>query len=280
MIFTAPAKTFLIGEYVATVGGPAIVLATNPTFSLHIDETVTGLKNIHPDSPAGVWYAKQAIKPDGLVFRDPYQGIGGLGASSAQFVLVYKAVKEFQQQAYNYKSLLSDYFRCAWSGEGIRPSGYDVLCQNAQQTLFIDKQGDFQSVLHWPFASYKALLIHTGNKLATHLHLQTQIQPCVEQLKLLAMAAKQAWQDCDFKALCNSVNGYHQTLQSHQLVAVPTVDLIEYFGKQPGVLAAKGCGALGADVLMLLIDETAAESIKNNIEQKGLSLLAEFAISS
>lgn len=278
MILYSPAKTFLIGEYVATIGGPSIVLATQPSFSLRTDETARGLVNIHSESPAGLWYAQQVQKPSGLLFSDPYQSKGGLGASSAQFVLVYQAVKKFQQQAYDDKSLLADYYHVAWSGKGIRPSGYDVLTQHAGHSLFIDSQGTKQKSLDWTFTEVNALLIHTGNKLATHLHLAEKQQPNVEALQPVVYRALNAWEQSDESAMVDAISTYHRELSKQQLVAPNTAYLVEQLQGLPGVLAAKGCGAMGADVLLVLVKKHHSNSIQAAIKKKGLFLLAEIAI--
>ena len=55
MNWCIPAKTFLLGEYVAIVGGAAIILTTTPGFEVRLVDTgdVTG---IHPSSPAGLFW--------------------------------------------------------------------------------------------------------------------------------------------------------------------------------------------------------------------------------
>jgi len=279
MIFHAPAKTFLIGEYVATAGGPAIVLATQPSFSLRIEDSASGLINIHPNSPAGQWYAQQDDKPVGLVFEDPYQGKGGLGASSAQFVLVYKAVKFCQQKLFNELSLLQAYYQYAWQGKGICPSGYDVLTQYARRTLFIDNQGMNLSQIDWPFVGMTVLLIHTDNKLSTHVHLAQQKQPSIDGLTSIVYQAVKAWEEVDAQGMIDAINLYHKALTKQQLVASKTHHILEQLFPLKGVLAAKGCGAMGADVILLLVDSSFLTFIQANIDKIGLSILAEIAIS-
>jgi mevalonate kinase len=280
MKFYAPAKTFLIGEYVATAGGPAIVLATEPSFSLVMDDSVSGLVNIHSQSPAGIWYAQQTIKPKGLLFSDPYQGKGGLGASSAQFALVYQAAHYFQKRSFTVQSLLSDYYGCSWRGKGIRPSGYDVLTQHSGHSLFIDNHGAISHQLDWPFVDMNALLYHTGNKLATHTHLETQQQPSVSTLKPIVYQALDAWETQNTSAMINCVQTFHQELLALQLVTPGTARLINQLQHLPGVLAAKGCGALGADVILMLVEKGDSHLIQSATKDQGLAFLAEIAISS
>ena len=75
---SVPSKTFLLGEYVALNGGPAIVLCTAPRFELRVEKNSSHAKyeNIHPQSPAGKLIAKNSFyqKYD-LHFIDPYHGL-------------------------------------------------------------------------------------------------------------------------------------------------------------------------------------------------------------
>src|SRR5262245_43666850 len=90
MKWCIPAKTFLLGEYAAVAGSSAIVLTTSPCFELSLVNSAT-IQNIHSDSPAGRWWTSQRMTEQGLIWYDPYQEKGGLGASSAQFLAVYLA---------------------------------------------------------------------------------------------------------------------------------------------------------------------------------------------
>ncbi|MNL60771.1 hypothetical protein D3C87_1846140 [compost metagenome] len=43
----------------------------------------------------------------------------------------------------------------------------------------------------------------------------------------------------------------------------------------PGVLAAKGCGALGADVILVLTRKGDSSALKDLCQHKGLKIMAE-----
>lgn len=90
MKWLIPAKTFLLGEYAALAGASAILLTTYPCFELTLTSKNNQLSEIHPKSPAGVWWQQQHLD-HGLIWNDPYTERGGLGASSAQFLASYLA---------------------------------------------------------------------------------------------------------------------------------------------------------------------------------------------
>jgi mevalonate kinase len=88
-----PSKTFLAGEYLALCGGPSLVLNTPPVFELYCQVTDdTRLEGIHPESPAGRFWAdhQSSFANLTLQFMDPHQGRGGFGASTAQFAMLYQ----------------------------------------------------------------------------------------------------------------------------------------------------------------------------------------------
>lgn len=274
MKWSIPAKTFLLGEYAALLGGPAIVLTTLPCFEVALSNK-PGLQGIHPDSPAGRWWIQQGYDQQGIQWDDPYQGCGGLGASSAQFLGVYWASMYLQKSPVNQEDMLDAYLQCAWQGQGLPPSGYDVLAQSLQGCVYIHKQQKHCEVLKWPFDDLAFLLLHTGKKLATHQHLQTielpdQINPLVE----IVASAKTAFARADSQGLIDAVNAYHQQLAQLNWVGDHSLQHIDFFKQHPDVLAVKGCGAMGADVLLLLVAKNRQSKMSKHLSEMGWRILA------
>ncbi|RYZ70795.1 MAG: hypothetical protein EOP05_12785, partial [Proteobacteria bacterium] len=92
---SVPGKTFLLGEHVATDGGPSILVSTNPRFDLFTNsrKSLQGSAPAHPfneHSPAGKFFDRHAkdLEEFSFEFKDEHVGKGGLGASSAQFILL------------------------------------------------------------------------------------------------------------------------------------------------------------------------------------------------
>lgn len=268
-----PAKTFLIGEYAAIKQGPSIILTTKPCFELHLNEHGTGLENIHPDSPAGSWYHQQAPIKQGLHFIDPYNGQGGLGASTAQFISVYRAYHDIKQLNFSIETMLSDYFKHAYSGKGKKPSGHDLMAQSYSDCVAFD--GNTRISFPWPFKDLGFTLIRTGNKLATHEHLSnlhTNID--YQTLSNLSLTAIKAFQTRDTKLLLNSINDFAQSLQLQNLVAEPTQHLLTQLKQHPSILAAKGCGAMGADFIIALHPPSRTTEVKALSEKMQLTPIA------
>jgi mevalonate kinase len=273
MKWSIPAKTFFLGEYAAIAERAAILITTSPYFEVTLTEQ-KGLDGIHPDSPGGLWWNKQRSN-QGLSWHDPYQGCGGLGASSAQFVGSYLASCLLKNTAPSLENMLKAYYQCAWNGKGLRPSGYDLLAQIHSGCIYINRLKDQIHPYSWPFTDLSFFLIHTGTKLATHHHLQETTLPLqLEPLSIIVDKAKTAFEQGNSALLIQCINDYHAQLEQHHLVTPPSLELINEFRSYPEVLAIKGCGALGADILLILTRPQASTTLKNKLAQHNKTILA------
>lgn len=273
MNWLIPAKTFLLGEYAAVAEASALLLTTSPCFEL-ILRTQKELSGIHPESPAGLWWLKQNCE-HGLLWNDPYAGRGGLGASSAQFLASYLARCFLNNSMPDLNQMLDAYYESSWTGKGLKPSGYDVIAQSQQGCVYINRQQKIIKSYNWPFHDLSFFLIHTGVKLATHHHLQdTALPDQIDYLSLLVDEAKQAFEQVDSPKLIKAINDYHQKLTELNLVAEHSLKLIHKFKKYPGIRAIKGCGALGADVLLLISSVDKAPTIAQHLRLHNWTILA------
>lgn len=179
MTWHIPAKTFLLGEYAALAGESAILLTTQPCFELEI--STSHAPCFHKDSPAGRLLEGQNLS---FSWKDPYQGAGGMGASSAQFLGCFMAM---HGASFDRETLLESYYHHSWSQTGLKPSGYDVLAQASKGCVFINKNQKQCVNYTWPFEHLSFLLLHTENKLPTHVYLQTHDHfPDISMLSALA----------------------------------------------------------------------------------------------
>lgn len=272
--FSIPGKTFLIGEYAATLGAPAILLTTTPCFAITL-HNLPGLEGIHPESPAGRWWHDQPRADLGLTWHDPYRARGGLGASTAQFLGSYLAYAKHCSSTVNRETILHTYLKYAWSGEGIKPSGYDVLAQSQEACVYIEGASHTCETLAWPFMDLSFILLHTGKKLATHEHLQSCTKlGSLDSLVTLTKLAKQIFLNADSEQLIHIISAYHQELTQLNLVAEHTRHQIQILKSHPEILAIKGCGALGADVLLVLCENQRLPSLLQSLTENQYSILA------
>lgn len=273
-----PAKTFLLGEYAALLEGSAIVLTTDPCFEVSLVEDVSN-HSIHPESPAGKYWVTHSLPGYNLRWHDPYHGQGGLGASSAQFVGAYSAVCHLLHLPLESKGLLEAYYDNAWRGEGLRPSGYDVLAQSQRLCVYINRHNNVMQNYEWPFEDIAFLLLHSGEKLATHYHLQGMRLPDgIHLLSPIVEQAKTAFEQADSESLVTAVNSYQQHLTTLRLMAGNTLHQIRVLQEDPEILAAKGCGAMGADVLLLIVPNKSLASQTVKLKAQGWTILADSSV--
>lgn len=273
MQWQIPAKTFLLGEYAALVGESAIILTTTPAFSLTIANTSSSC--FHPSSPAGKYWLNTRASIQNLLWDDPYFGLGGMGASSAQFIGAFLADNYLTNQAFDCQQLLTAYYQFAWSGEGCRPSGYDVLAQTQHKCVYINQKNNLLECLDWPFDNLSFLLLRTGNKLATHQHLQDDsLSGDYSHLADIVNQAKTAFEHADGSLLINSINKYQQELTQLKLTTAATLEKINQLKKNRHLLAIKGCGALGADILLLVFPREELVRQTKKLTKEGWIVLA------
>jgi mevalonate kinase len=261
LILSVPGKTFLLGEYVALDGGPSLLLSTGPRFQLSVRPRVSDqdAPPFHPQSPAGLYFAQNEddLKQWHFEFRDPYHGKGGLGASSAQFALLYAFQHGWEWRGahdFPWTSLLKDYRACAWSGEGVPPSGADVVSQLTGGVTWFDGRAIQAERLNWPFSGMAFTLIRTGHKVATHEHLKSDAGLAPHSvLRTIVIEARKAFESQDEIRLIESVNACSLALRQSGLTTAATTDLLDQMRDNHELFwAAKGCGAMGADVIIAL----------------------------
>lgn len=267
-----PAKTFLIGEYVALAKGPALLLTTTPYFEMHLSPKAT-LASIPHASPAANFWQSEGIQQC-LGWVDPYCQQGGLGASSAQFLGAYLASTYVKKASANFKTMLNVFYRHSWK-KGTRPSGYDVIAQAQHGVVYINASQNILRCYDWPFENISFVLVHTGIKLPTHAHLQTFVLPSsITDLSALVIKAQFAFESVDSSLLVEAINEYHQQLCRYRLVASHSQQWCQKLLTQPGVLAVKGCGALGSDVLLLLVINEQLPQLTNLLRSESLPIMA------
>lgn len=278
-----PSKTFFLGEYLALCGGPAILLNTFPRFDItfNYDGTST-IEGIDTDSPAAKFIHEHQSQFKGISirFNDPHQGQGGFGSSTAQFAGVYllghygdSLCHTILNNPATINEALEYYYQYAWNKHGMRPSGYDLIAQLTGGITFC-KNTKLFSKHAWPFTGIDFALIRTDQKIATHEHIANLEFFAIDELHQITSKALTAFNTADANLIIDCVQTYHQALQQLGFVAEYSNILIDELIAQKFILAAKGCGALGADVILVLYPSESNYELKQWLNQKQLKLIA------
>jgi mevalonate kinase len=282
LVLSVPGKSFLAGEYLALKGGPSLIFASRPRFQLQVSDGHGKVVGIHPDSPAGTLVRdhQSYFKNHDLEFVDPHAGRGGWGASTAQFLTAF-ALNEWRDSSEleNLKSLsitrlLDHYWQYAWNGQGLRPSGADLVAQYKGTLTLFDRESGLINSYQWPFANIDFALIPTGQKLATHEHLRNLTDFDESPLRSTVSALQQSLQNGDSAGFVSGIHDTGAALAKLGFVAEKTSALLQQLAKIPSVLAVKGCGALGADVMLAVFERSSREAFAESVRALGLSIAA------
>lgn len=272
-VFSVPGKTFLVGEYAVLAGGSCLGVATNPSFSINLDSEK---QTFHPDSPAGLYLRKTGFKNMTHDFVNPY-GAGGFGASTAEFIFSYFS----NPQALNkLEDIFTTYLGLYSERQEQKPSGADLVTQLIGGISHIDLSDGIPKVekLSWSFKDLEFLIYSTGLKVKTHEHLAGLERKICDGLVTPCEEVIAAFKTGDGLVFKSALAGWSKKLEQLGLTASEALELKSHLESQiPGILV-KPCGALGADVVIILVAKEQKHSVLEQIKAldlKGLTFRAD-----
>lgn len=281
---TAPSKTFILGEYLALHDGVSLLVSTRPRFTLSVypadKAMITG---IHPDSPTYKLCSdhQNLLRCYQIDFHDPHDQKKGLGASSAQFLMFYMLIKyvggeKIENQPTSFiNHMIDEYRHYSFQPKSMPPSGSDLIAQFYGAMTFCDKENSVYQSYAWPFPNIGLYLLHTGMKISTHSHLQTLSIFPHQALKSCLAPLHQQIQDGNEQEFINTVNQYGQLLENLGFVIDQTQSLLDQIRSLDGVVAAKGCGAMGADIILVMVYKSQKEDFLEWVNAHDMEVVAD-----
>jgi mevalonate kinase len=267
-------KVFLLGEYQVLGGGSAFLSVLAPRFRLLVKPGTGKLIGVNAGSPAAVYFAEQQefFKLWDLEFVDPHQGRGGFGASTAQIGLLQgfrEGLETIQAQAqldFDLRQIHKKYLELATRPGGTPPSGADLISQFQGGLIEVDISSGRLQQHSWPFPQWQVLFFTTGRKLATHEHLSQLKAPSLESLRAIYGSAMEAFKEGTADSFLASFRAYQHALEAQGWQAEETGRWLKAINTFNGVMAAKGCGAMGADVVAVIVEKSKAVDLIKQIE--------------
>ena len=242
---------------------------------------------IHKDSPAGKLIQQHPLffNQFDLEFFDPHLGRGGWGASTAQFLAAY-ALLHWQgtqvadpEKYFDRDQMLDVYKDVAWDGQGLPPSGADLIGQLKGGLTYFEKRSGLINSLKWNFQDLEFYLIPTGQKVATHHHLQELKILDTEALESFVRRVQDAFKRDNKLELIEGLKLVSKELDKHHWVYEKTKEYLKTLNAIPGVLASKGCGALGADVVLAIVEKSKSVLFEALLKEEGRSYFSRHHIS-
>jgi mevalonate kinase len=283
-----PSKTFLLGEYIVLDQAPCLILTTEPYFEMQLmlksprttcdplfqrgydlsmqqtpfskGVTLYDSKIFHPQSPAGLWIKKHAdfFNDYQLRFLDPHQGKGGFGASGAEFLGVYNAIYPIQKNIAFIQKLITDYQYICTSEYNILPSGADLVAQIYGDVTYWHRAESIVASEPWPFQNLTYYLMRTGQKCITHKAIKKLPNPVVETLSTITKEGYVAFKACDEISFIKAIQEYANWMEKENCLSANSNELVKKLYGSGLIRAAKGCGTMGADVVVVLLDREKA----------------------
>ncbi|MGE0527230.1 MAG: hypothetical protein AB7G93_14580 [Bdellovibrionales bacterium] len=278
LILSLPSKTFLAGEYAVLAGGPALVLNTRPRFELRVQRGSGEIRGLPPEAPAWKWIEarRPLLEKFSLDFHDPHGGQGGFGASGAQFIL-FHCLTTFLQRSFE-RMLAGPDLRDIWNDyqvlSGGRGSGADILALIAGRVAVVDVSAQEASTRDWPYPELGFSVIRTHRKVATHEHLETLERQSLSILVRPAQKCKEAFGSAPAEVFVSQLKNFAATLRELDLQTSSTLNLVDRLQGEDWCLLAKGCGALGADTVLVLYPIETHEQAQAYLRKQSLSVVA------
>lgn len=299
-----PGKVFLFGEYAVLRDGPAILAMVPPRFRLQasaIDPKNSAAKLPAPfaeGSPAELYLRAHPafFSAWKLDFSDPYHSRGGFGRSSAEFALAYLFhQKTLQQEASVFElawKAREEFRKLTKSPGKVSPSGVDVIAQMADRMpkhlLMVDSGEHVLQELSGIPEDLHFYFFPSGRKQPTHTHLANLEDSRLSELGALNEITRQVARSLlsqptstlssmeRTQQIGEAMTRYSDTLASLKLVDDAARADLDRIRKLPGVLGAKGCGALGIDVYAVGVHRSDSERFLRSLDGLGYPQVYDF----
>jgi hypothetical protein len=155
------------------------------------------------------------------------------------------------------------------------PSGADLIGQFHGKITYFHKQAQLVESVGWPFDDLSLLLLRTGQKIATYDHLQNLGDFPIARLSTLTLQALDGLKEANADRFISAINDYRRALKHANLTLPHTTALIKALNTPIKALAIKGCGAMGADVILLVIPKSERAHFVEKINQLKLAVVAD-----
>jgi mevalonate kinase len=234
------------------------------------------LRGINDGSPAFNFYRSHGsvFKNLSITFSDPFESSGGFGASSAQFVLLYKAYLKLAYKQFNISQFINEYRKLACDeNDSSKPSGADCVAQYYNHHVFFNSANNSVEKVEWNFLDIDFLIFKTGTKVPTHQHLKDLQKIDTSELDRCVRNVKHSLTTKNKSSLAKNVMDFFYILKDKNLVLQQSADLVEELMKTRGVFAAKGCGAMSADTIIVIFEKEQRHNVlevARNLKLEGL----------
>ncbi len=266
-----PSKTFFLGEYGVLKNSPSLIIGSAPYFEAQSSSEWSGFGS----GPIQNFIKDFKLNP--CSFQDPWKGAGGFGASSAQFAFLYQQLEpQLNLAATTVDKLLTLYRKYFATPVGLPPSGHDVIAQLLGKGLcFVDvSRGIFKKIEN-NLNEHDILVLKTNSKVPTHAHLST-LEDIHFDLREIVEQAAEGFSSGNLLQVVSAIEEQNRILMEQGLVLDETLALRQKLEEIPGIVITKGCGALGADTLLMVCESDSSAQILESVSNSFIALKSSY----
>jgi mevalonate kinase len=89
----------------------------------------------------------------------------------------------------------------------------------------------------------------------------------VVELQIYVLNVRKSFQNNDEELLIRSIRDFFNSLKERNLIIDQNIKTVAELSRINGVMAAKGCGAMGADTIVVIFDRRKNQSVLQRIHQ-------------
>lgn len=267
MTFRIPAKTFLIGEYSALVGGSVLGLATGPGFEVNYTEDLAPKFPFHERSPAGMLWSEIKNLNLKIEMSELFNNLGGFGRSTAEYLSVL--IPQLKTTSEEFTAIRKHYQELSLKS-GAAASGADLAIQYFGNVTVVNSAKNSYSSMDWKFKDYDFILISTGQKIKTHEHLAELDLNLIKTFPAFSDKVVETYLQGSAEEFISGINQWSKFLESHSLTHPFSLELKAALLKNSDILCAKPCGALGADVIVVICKKEVSAKVQQELLQMNL----------
>jgi hypothetical protein len=138
-------------------------------------------------------------------------------------------------------------------------------------TWFERNTGKLQTFA-WPFQEMEFFLLKTTEKLPTHEHLNSLSEFNFEPMQVPMQMLRQGLSDVNWDLFLAGLRDFRGQIQANAWLSHASAKLIHKLESNPEIIFAKGCGAMGADVLFILFQKKDILPVKKIVADLGLKV--------
>lgn len=263
------------------------MLMTEPAFEFRIVFELFDHEPFHRRSPGGRFWYIYDLPRWGMDVTHPYRGLGGMGLSSAEFIAAWLLKRGFETYIPVFIDPLHGAADCWMDYQDmihmdwlkISPSGADVWGQCLGGIVAVVQTPITKRLAgrskEWTMDELSYVIWHQGKELPTHEHFQAlqtvdrdSFNAYGRRMAELGEAGITAWSERNSDVFVSVIRQYGEALESAGFVAPYTKRHLKRLYKNPDVLAAKGCGAMGAETIIIWTLNEKVDSVVQYCHEK------------